>query len=146
MIREFLIALRGKPKRKALEMDDRKRIQKYVNDFRRHFARYLRPSIGLKTMVYPALGGGGVIEFTLGPEVANADAVMPQSATVNDALKLVQQHAFGGELEGFRFGGTNVLMEPNRIILIKGDDAPASWSDDAAEQDVTRIVTSPKKR
>jgi hypothetical protein len=58
-------------------------------------------------------------------------------------LASIRQRAFGGSLSGFHFGGTNVVMEDNRIILIKGEDAPDSWSDKAALEDVKRILVRP---
>jgi len=31
-------------------------------------------------------------------------------------------------------------MEPNRIVLIKGEDDDSLWNDDGAKRDVERIV------
>ena len=124
-------------------MQDQKTLQRYVNDFRRHLAPLLRPSIGVSCVVYPARGIGALIEFTIGPEIANEDMFRPVVDTVNDALSMVKQNAFGGELKGFIFRGTNVIGEGNRVILLKGEDAPEFWDDKAALEDVKRIFMRP---
>lgn len=124
-------------------MKDRQLLQRYINDFRRHLAPYLRPSIGLSCVAYPALQSGALLEFTIGPGIANEDHIKEPFPTVNDALASIKQRAFGGSLSGFHFGGTNVVMEDNRIILIKGEDAPDHWSDKGALEDVKRIVVRP---
>ena len=114
-------------------------IQAYINNFRRHLARYLKPGIGLRCNVYGALSGGAVIEFTLGPNIENDDTFCLGLATVSKALSNVKQNAFGGELSGFVFRGTNTILEGNRLIFIK-DESPSEWSDTAAESDVRRVV------
>jgi hypothetical protein len=66
--------------------------------------------------------------------------------TINKALTNIQQRMFGGNLDGIKFGGTNISMEPNRIILIKGEDENPEWSDQAAQNDVKRILAPLSKR
>jgi hypothetical protein len=124
-------------------MHKRETLQLYINDFRRHLAPFLRPSVGLRCAVYPANGAGAVIEFTIGPGVSNEDHFSPPSLSINDALSLVKQRAFGGNLRGFHFGGTNVVMEENRIILIKGEESPSHWDNRAARNDVQKILHRP---
>ena len=123
-------------------MIDRKTIQKYVNSFRVHLSRHLKPEIGLICKVYPADKGGAIVEFSLGPNVQNDDIYQEASATIGAALSKVPQRAFGGNLEGFVFGGTNTIMEGNRIVFIK-DDSPSEWSEEAALNDVQKLL--PKK-
>lgn len=115
-------------------------IQQYINNFRRHFAPYLRPSVGLACKVFPAVESGAILEFSIGSGISNTDEFRPASQTVNEALSGISQRAFGGNLAGFRFGGTNVVMEDNRIVLIKGEEDPEQWNDQAALADVKRIV------
>jgi hypothetical protein len=121
-------------------MQDRRAIQAYVNNFRRHLSRYLKPGIGLSSNVYPARQQGAILEFRLGPDLANEDRFLEPRNTVNDALPDLNQLAFGGNLGGFSFSGTNVVLEPNRFILIKGGDSPEEWGDNGAAADVQRIV------
>jgi hypothetical protein len=121
-------------------MNDRQTLQNYINNFRRHVAPFLRQGVGLTCSVYPAETGGAILEFTIGPTVANDDVFKPAERTVNDALAKINQKAFGGNLSGFRFGGTNVVMEDNRIIMIKGEESVENWNDSAALKDVKRIL------
>jgi hypothetical protein len=123
-------------------MQDRKLIQSYINNFRRHIVAFLRPGIGLACKVHPAKKEGAVLEFLIGPDVQNDDEYFPVEETVSAILRHVPQRMVGGNLDGIKFGGTNISMEPNRIVLIKGEDSDGLWNDDGAKHDVERIVQS----
>ena len=120
-------------------MTSKSAIQSYINNFRRRIARFLRPGIGLNCTVYPARTGGAVLEFKIGPEVENDDTYKEATSSLGAALSKIEQRAFGGNLDGFHFSGTNVIMEANKIIFIK-DGSTSEWSDSMAEKDVQRIV------
>ena len=123
-------------------MKDQERIQRYVNDFRRHFSTYLRKGVGMSTLTHPSDLSGAIIEIRIGESVTNEDRFLEPTTSVNEALTSIQQKAFGGNLQGFRFGGTNIVMEPDKIVLIKGDDSDDTWSDKSASRDVSQIVNS----
>lgn len=125
-------------------MEDQEIIQRYINNFRRHFARFLKPGIGLTFRIIPSKKEGAILEFEVGPNMKNEDHYLPSEQNVNSALKKIRQHMFGGNIDAIKFGGTNIAMEPNRIILIKGEDTPAVWGDDAAIDDITRIMEPPR--
>lgn len=120
-------------------MTEKSLIQTYINNFRRRLASFLRPGVGLKCLVHPAQTGGAILEFRVGPGIENDDVYQPESPTLGRALGGIEQHAFGGNLDGFRFGGTNVILEKDKIVFIK-DEAPSEWSDTAAENDVRRVL------
>jgi hypothetical protein len=124
-------------------MKDSDKLQTFVNNFRRHLASYLKPGVGLVCNIYPTNSTGAILEFTIGPQIANEDHFKPVEPSVNDALGKIKQRAFGGNLAGFRFSGTNVVMEDNRIILIKGEENDEAWDDKAALEDVKRLVVRP---
>ena len=119
-------------------------IQEYINNFRRRIAQFLKPGIGLACNIYPAHSGGAILEFMIEPRIENDDNYMDISPTVTDALSKIKQRAFGGNLRGFIFSGTNVILEENRIILIK-DESSDEWSDNAAQRDVDRVLWRPEK-
>jgi hypothetical protein len=119
-------------------MINKSTTQSYINNFRRHIASYLKPGIGLSCVVHPA-AGGVILEFRVGPGIENDDTYRPSKANLGRALSSIEQHAFGGNLEGFSFHGTNLVMESDKIILIK-DESESEWSDAAAEKDVMSIV------
>ncbi len=119
-------------------MTDKKIIQKYINNFRRRLTPFLKPGIGLSCNIFPAEAGGAILEFTIAPEIANDDIYKELSPSLGRALSNVEQKGFGGNLDGFSFGGTNVMLEGNRVILIK-DNQLEEWSDNAAQNDVARV-------
>ena len=123
-------------------MKNKKTIQTYVNNFRRRLSPFLKPGIGLVCNIHPADEEGAILEFSIGPSIENDDNYQTTTTTVSGALASIPQHAFGGNLDGFKFAGTNVIMEKDRIILIK-DDSPSEWSDEAAQMDVSKILTKP---
>ena len=90
----------------------------------------------MSSSYYPASTGGGLVEIKIGPSTANSDHLFPPEASLGVILSKVPQHAFGGNLSGVKFKGTNVVLEGDRLLLIKGDDDPADWSDDAAARDL----------
>ncbi len=95
--------------------------------------------------VYPVEKEGAILEFVLGSDVENDDKYLTVKETVNAALKHVEQKMFGGNLDGIKFGGTNISMEPERIVLIKGEDNDSLWNDAGAKHDVQQILQSFKR-
>lgn len=120
---------------------NKKQIQTYINNFRRRLARYLKPGIGLNCSIYSASSGGAILVFQIGSSVENDDVYQPPSPNLGQALAHIEQRAFGGNLDGVRFGGTNVILEPGKIIFIK-DDSDSEWSDAAAAKDVRSVLHS----
>lgn len=123
---------------------ERKKYQSYINNFRRRLAVYLKPGIGLNCSIYPSDDDGGILEFVIGDAVENDDIYKEPSKSLGAALKNIEQKAFGGNLEGFNFGGTNTVLEVNRIILIK-DSNSNEWSDEAAAKDVNNLISNSQR-
>jgi hypothetical protein len=125
-------------------MTDQSQVQEYINNFRRRIAPFLRPGMGLHCNIYPANSGGAVLVFRIGPNVENDDEYQSTYPSLGNALSQIEQRAFGGNLEGFTFGGTNVILEQDRIIFVK-DGSLTEWSDSAAEKDVQSVL-APHRR
>lgn len=123
-------------------MDKRDNIQSYINNFRRHLTPYLKPGIGVVSVIHPAQKPGAILEFKLGPAHGNDDEYKNVQTSVNDALRNINQSAFGGNLGGFHFSGTNYVIEDGRIIVIKGEDGIDEWDDQAAQRDVSQLLAS----
>jgi len=121
-------------------MDDKANIQEYINNFRRHISTFLKPGIGLACTVYPVRDEGAVIEIHIGPNIKNEDSFKSTESTVNDILKVIPQRIVGGNLDAIKFSGTNISMEPNRILIIKGENEHDLWSDKGAKNDVAKII------
>jgi len=81
------------------------------------------------------------VVFQLGPAVENDDVYKPLSTSLGKALSQIEQRAFGGNIENFHFGGTNTILEGDKLIFIK-DGSDAEWSDQAAAKDVRAVVPS----
>lgn len=120
---------------------DKKKYQSYINNFRRRLAQYLKPSFGLLCNIYPSDDGGAILEFVIDANIENDDVYMESRKSLGSALSNIQQSAFGGNLEGFSFGGTNTILENNRIIYIKEANLN-EWTDSAAEREVTALVSN----
>ena len=82
-----------------------------------------------------------MLVFQLGSAVENDDVYKPPSESLGKALSQIEQRAFGGNIENFQFGGTNTILEGDRLIFIK-DENDAEWSDQAASKDVKAVVPS----
>jgi len=123
---------------------DKDKFQIYINNFRRRLTPSLKPGVGLSCNIYPSEDGGAILEFNIGNASENDDDYKEVSASLGSALSNIKQRAFGGNLEGFNFGGTNTILESNRIIYIK-ESNPNEWSDSAAHKDVAALVTNAQR-
>jgi len=115
-------------------------IQTYINNFRRRITPFLLPGIGLHCKIFPSSSGGAILVFKIGVNIENDDVYEPESPSLGNALSKIEQRAFGGNLEGFKFGGTNVVLEQNQIIFIK-DGTSEEWTDKAAEKDAQSVLS-----
>lgn len=59
------------------------------------------------------------LEFNIGINNINNDNYAEVSDTLGKALKNIKQNAFGGNLDGFHFGGTNTILEENELFISK---------------------------
>ncbi|WP_149866612.1 hypothetical protein [Stenotrophomonas geniculata] len=123
----------------------KKQIQHYINNFRRELSWVLRPGIGLSCLVHPALSGGAVLEFKMGQDIANSDDFEKPSPTLPKALSKIKQNSFTGDLDNLHFTGTSMILEQNRIVLIK-DNAPSEWRDSSAKKDVNKLLNSIRRK
>jgi hypothetical protein len=122
-------------------------IQSYVNNFRRHLSPILRPDIGATITAYPSLAPGAVLVVLFAKDTPSRDTIEPPFPSVGEILKVVPQRMIAApSFSGIRFGGTNISMEPNRIVLIKGEDDDNEWDDRAAARDVQRFANPPNRR
>lgn len=127
-------------------MKDNKRMSRYAMRIIQNLKPKLRSDVDVSITVYPAEQGGGVVEVQLIPN-AKASArkrksrgikILPVKATINDVLEVVPQRIVSGNLKGVQFQGTNISLENNRIVLIKGDNE--YWTENDADSDVGKII------
>jgi hypothetical protein len=121
-------------------MENRETLQNYVNNFRRNVSPYLKPNIGIQANIYPCSQDGAIIEIKFIPSGTSCDNYESTSGTLSAALSSVNQNAFAGSLSSFHFSGTNLIMDPNRIILIK-DNSLNQWDEQQARKDIKAILS-----
>ncbi len=119
-------------------------IQKYINNFRRLLSVYLKPNIGLQLHIYNCGTEGGMIVIYFKPGGRSNDIYESKYEKISDVLGDMKQTFFGGNLSGIHFKGTNTLMDPEKIILIK-DSSPYEWSEEKLIDDINSIVSPPEK-
>jgi len=125
----------------SISVMEKAKVQSYINNFRRFIARFLKSDIGLHCNVYNTEREGAIVEFKMALGITNDDVYFEDSSTLSEALGNVKQKAFGGNLGGFTFSGTNTILEDNRVIYIK-DQSLSEWDESAAKNDVTTLVFS----
>jgi len=123
-------------------MKKKPRLKKYVELFKRNISSYLSPGVSIKTVIYPVDGQGAVFEFFFNKEGISSEEIKNPRESVGKVLSEIPQRLVGENSEGVKFGGTNLYLEGNRILLIKGEDSPEHWSGSAVIEDVRRVVTS----
>lgn len=124
-------------------MNKKDLLKKYANKFVSELRPRLRGDVQADMVIYPANGNGAVVEVKLlrGSSRKNkAIQFAADSPTVNSVLKKIPQHFVGGNIDGVHFAGTNISLENNRILLIKGDDQ--HWSESDAIADLSRVFNA----
>lgn len=123
-------------------MQKSSKLKKYTELFLRNLEKFLAPGVSIKTKIYPVEAQGAVFEFTFnrdGERTVELAKVMP---TVGHVLSVVPQRLIGGNIKGVTFGGTNIYMEGDRLLLIKGEDDQNSWDGNAVNDDVRRVAST----
>ncbi|MCK4623470.1 MAG: hypothetical protein KAT62_14815 [Desulfuromonadales bacterium] len=122
-------------------MKNKKWLENYAKFFRRRLSEHLKPGIGIDCKVYPVYSQGAVLEFSLGENLSNQDEFAEPQKSINEVLKTVTQRLVGGDISNITFSGTNISMEGNRIIIIKGEDSQEEWNGSGAKKDLDRILS-----
>ena len=120
-------------------MNNQKQLKKYTKLFIEKLSPYIRGAFVISADIYPAEAEGAVIEFNIND--SNSKITLHQSApTINKTLEIIDQRLISGNISDVRFGGTNISMEDQRVVLIKGEDGHEHWNNSAVDNDVERIV------
>ncbi|MNP49710.1 hypothetical protein D3C76_1439150 [compost metagenome] len=122
-------------------MNQTGKLKKYAELFEERLREYLASGISVHTTIYPCNSEGAVYEFRLDPEGKNTTKLMPPYQSVGDILSKIPQRMVGGDMKNVRFKGTNLSLENNRILVIKGEDDREQWTGTAASKDVARVVS-----
>ena len=110
----------------------------------RSLARYLKKGLNVSATIHPANSGGAIIEFDITEKNRNEIKIIDTVPSINVTLERIDQRMIGGNIQGVTFLGTNVYMDGNRIVIIKGEDDYEHWGNKAVVDDINRII-SPKQ-
>jgi len=120
-------------------------IQRYINEFRRYISPVLKPNIGLEIDIYNCGNEGAVLIIFFKPGGKSIDKEIKEYNTIADVLNSIEQNFVGGNISGMVFKGTNMIMDQNRIVLIK-EDTNAEWSTLKLKEDLGKIFQPPSKK
>ncbi|HLO90142.1 MAG TPA: hypothetical protein VK172_03150 [Lentimicrobium sp.] len=123
---------------------EKDKIQIYLNNFRRLFSPFLKRDINFRTVVYPA-DNGAIVEINFKKFAPVKDEFRKNEKSLTDSLKRIEQHSFGGNLDGFQFKGTNFILEGEKIYIIKDDDSN-EWTIEKAREDVFKLLNPQNPR
>lgn len=118
------------------------KLNKYVELFKRNIQNFLAPGVQISSVTYPVEKEGAVFVFLLNTDGSSVDLVEKVRPSVGKVLSEIPQRMVVGNLEGIRFGGTNLYLEGNRILVIKGENKPSEWTGNAVINDVQRVVST----
>lgn len=122
------------------ELASKKDFEEYGSSFMDNIKRILKPGIGAEITSYLSKIDGSLIYFQLRPGDITFKHKIIEDKGISEALKEIPQKAFGGDLSGIKFAGTNTIIEGNKIIFIKGDNTKDLWNSEIAKND-SEIVT-----
>jgi len=121
-------------------MDNLKKLKKYTNSLIDALLPYLKRGYQVSATIHPASGEGAVVELNIHESIRSDITIVNTVPRINDTLETIDQKMIVGNIQGVTFKGTNVYMEDQRIILIKGEDDHNYWSNKAVSEDINRIV------
>lgn len=128
-------------------VNKKEQLKKYAVKFANELRPRLRSDVQADMVIYPASGQGAIVEVKLIRGVrrnANSVHFETEAPSVNYVLKKIPQRFVGGNIDGVQFAGTNISLEGNRILLIKGDDQ--HWSESDALADLSRVLGAQNER
>lgn len=125
-------------------MNNQKQLKKYASSFVSSIKPSVRHGYNISANIHPTNGNGATIEFEINDAKRSKVSFVPTVESVNKTLATIGQNMIGGNIDGVRFAGTNVYMDGNRIVIIKGDNEHSSWDNSAAIADVKKVI-SPRR-
>jgi hypothetical protein len=129
------------------ELVSEKDFEEYGSSFMDNLKQILKPGIGAEINSYLSKNDGSLIYFQLRPgSIAYKFKELEEGKGISEALKEIPQRAFGGDLSGIKFGGTNTIIEGDKIIFIKGGNTKDLWSPEMAKDDSKKLIESIQRK
>ncbi|WP_444890988.1 hypothetical protein [Microbulbifer sp. DLAB2-AA] len=123
-------------------MKREKDLKRYGKVFSQLLSNYLKEKFSISIDIYPTETDGAILKFNINDTDKKVRLHKP-AKSVGVALGEIEQNFI--EVVDFskvKFEGTNLFMDDNWVVLIKGENDQQSWSNKAAGEDVKRIVES----
>jgi CRISPR/Cas system CMR-associated protein Cmr1 (group 7 of RAMP superfamily) len=121
---------------------EKKEILPYLNNFKREFNSYLKNDYSLKTVIYRS-NEGVIMEILLRKDLEERDEFKKEEDSISIQLSKLDQNTFNNNPHNYKFKGTNIILEPNKIIIIK-DSNLSEWTEKKAIEDVSKILNTQK--
>jgi hypothetical protein len=123
-------------------MQDKELLELYANGIIKNLRPNIRKDIDINLIIHPAFSSGGVVEVELEPRnkknKTSPFVIKEPKDNIGDVLENVPQSLIKSNFNDVTFEGTNISMENNRIVFIKGDND--HWSSEDAIADISKIV------
>ena len=113
------------------------KLLKYTKLFRKNIQKYLEPEMKIITNIYPIKEKGAIFEFMFNKDSDKETIKGIEETLLKSFLKIKQEFI---DEKNITFKGTNLLLEDNRIIIIKSTDEPILWNGETIKDDVKRII------
>jgi hypothetical protein len=126
-------------KPRILNYVSKKEIRQYCQEFMKIHQRILRKGLSYKIIAIVSKNKGSLVFFEFVPDESSFSYKLTEKP-INIELMKLPQTAFGGDLSKVEFGGTNVVREHNKLIIIKGDNSSRSWSLAEARNDAFKEI------
>ena len=122
------------------ELATKKDFNEYLQNFGFIFKKILRPNMDCDARAIVSKKEGALIFFTFKKQNKSSLSYKIIDAPIGTAVAKLPQRGIKGNLSGTRFLGKNVIVEKNKLIIIKGDNSKVSWSPQEAVKDAIEEV------
>ena len=106
------------------------------------YRRVLREGVNFNATGIVSRKQGALVFFVFKPQKKRSFRYRVIDEPISKAVEKLPQRAFGGDLSGVTFLGRNVIVDRNRLIIIKGDNSREAWSLNEAAKDAVEVVTN----
>ena len=115
---------------------------RYLNDFRRLFSRFLKSGVGIQITSYP-FNVGVVVVVELGFGIPTKEESRTESKDLKEAL--MRTNLFEGNDVPQEISATKIVLFKNKVVILKSDDEN-QWNENAVKTDIDKIITSLKRK
>ena len=122
------------------ELASKSDFKQYCAKFESIFKKVLRSGVNFDALAIVSNVEGALIFFEFKKQARSKLKYKLIDKRIATAVQELPQKGFVGDLSSAKFLGKNIIVERNRIIIIKGDNSRASWSQEEAVKDAIEEV------